>query len=274
MRRRVAKSKLPPHERKRDILREVHYRGVGGIASPDNQEFLQWETYLERLALRTLLLCYDVTNVVSQPSFQYTDETGTPRRYTPDIQLQHGDRTIHIEVKVLLRILAPDTRERLAALSSIFKERGETLAFLTDDQLPSPEKSARSKNVNLLARYKNHPIPQHDVERLLRASGSQPTVAELIIPERREESLAAIYAMVAQKHLWIDFDEPLSEASRIALPHQGYGGLSYAYVSTSGRHGPVLERLVLEGGPNADRCLAAEAARRQQRSHHGPQLFW
>jgi hypothetical protein len=154
----------------------------------------------------------------------------------------------------------------------MFKERGEPLSFITDDQLLS--NNTRSKNVHLLSRYKTHPIPNQEIERLLSASEVKPTIAELIIPARREESLATIYAMVAQRYLWIDFDEPLCEDSRIALPHQGYGGLSYVKVSTSGRYGSVLERLVLEGGPDVDRCLAVEAARRQQRSHHGAQMFW
>jgi len=255
----------------RDLVREVPYRGVGGIASPEGAMFLQWESYLEKLAINTLLLCHDVQSISTQQTFRLEDGSGKEIKYTPDIQILHKGRWILIEVKPLIRLLDPDTRLKLANRSALLSKHGYALHFLTDDHL---NQKPQSDNVQLLARYKNHPIPSHKLRRILESVGEYTTINSLLDFDRCDQFLSNIYAMIAQKHLWVEINKPISLNSCISLPGHGNGGLSYEQISTTGRVGSILERLVLEGGQEADRWLAIEKARGKQRLYHGPEWFW
>lgn len=230
------------------------------------------ESDLEQKVIKLVICCHDVTAIDSQNTLDYTAPDGSACKYTPDLRVSVGKQLRPVEVKPLIRLLDPEKRPQYAVISRCLMESGSQLDFITDDQA---EHSPHEATADLLKRYRCHPIPEQCLSLLKTELASAPASIRSILGRHPiQASLADLYAAIAQRHLWIDWSMPLSPNSSVALPHSGFGGLSYEDVLRSGRHGLVLERLVLGGGPEAERVLAAEKARRKRLPNASPLNFF
>lgn len=228
----------------RDVIKQSPHRITGGHTVPDLSDHpLGRESDLEQQTIKQIICCHDISGVESQQTREYVDPDGVVRKYTPDLCAMVGRTERDVEVKPLIVLLDPEKRLHYAMLSKCLHASGRQLDFMTDDQVTN---SPRDATADLLKRYRCHPIAEAGLQYLKRILGNGPITIRSILTERGSPvSLADIYAAVSQRHLWIDWGIPLSTASLVALPHRGFGGLSYEDVLYSGRHGLVLEKLVL-----------------------------
>lgn len=247
----------------RDVIHQSPHRTTGGHTIPDlSQDPLCRESDLERKAILLLACCNDIAAMSSQQTIDYVDPEGMSHKYTPDLRITMGNTTRYIEVKPLSRLLDPDKQPHYAMISRAMAQTGQQLDFITDDQV---DQDPQQKSADLLKRYRSYPIQDVALTSLRQALANAPTTIRSIFAKHRAPiALADIYAAIAQRHVWIDWSEPLSTDSTIALPNSGFGGLTYEDVLYSGRYGCVLQQLVLGGGTEAKRVVEATRARHKR----------
>lgn len=246
----------------RDVVRRSPHRITGGgLISDLSSASLNYESPLESDAIKQVACCRDVRALNTQRTIQYVNLEGETRAYTPDLIVDVGGVERLIEVKPLAVLLRPETREYYAAISTCLHRAVQQLDFLTDDQL---RVSPRRATADQLKRYRAHPIPKTVLSFLADALCEGPrTIRSLLIDRIGTGTLADFYAAVSQRHIWIDWNDPLLPDAKVALPNSHFGGLNYEDVLHSGRNGLLLERMVLDGGPESERLLAVEEARRK-----------
>lgn len=267
------KTKPSASRQKRDVVRQAPHRITGGHTVPDLAEDpLDRESRLEEKAIKLIICCHDVSAIGSQKTVEYINPEGCPCQYTPDLQVIVGEKLRHIEVKPLTGLLDREKRSHYAMISRSLMGTGAQLDFITDDQV---ESSPHEATADLLKRYRGHPISEQCLRLLKTVLASGPiSIRSILGCHPIQASLAELYAAISQRYVWIDWRTPLTSNSSIALPHSGFGGLLYEDVLRSGRHGLVLERLVLGGGPEAEQVLAAEKARRKRLPGTSPLNFF
>ena len=69
--------------------------------------------------------------------------------------------------------------------------------------------------------------------------------------------LVEVYTAIAQKHLCINWNEPVSEDSLVSQPNSPLERLSIEQVLSASRYGPALEQLAVGITPTDKRVLAA-----------------
>ena len=265
--------KAPSVKQKRDVIRQAPHRITGGHTVPDLAgNPLTRESELEQKVIKLVICCHDVTAIDSQKTIDYTDSDGSACKYTPDLQVVVGGKLRHIEVKPLTRLLDPEKRAHYAMIFKCLMATGNQLDFITDDQA---EILPRVTTADLLKRYRCHPIPDQCLDLLKEELSNGPiSIRSILMRQPMQITLADLYAAISQRHLWIDWSISLSPNCNVALPYSGYGGLSYEDVLRAGRHGLVLERLVLGGGSEAERILATEKTRRKRLPSASPLNFF
>jgi len=261
----MAKFKRKKSRERRNVIDEAPHRITGGHVIPDlSDEALERESTAELMAILQISACHDVGSLHTQRTLRYIDPDGVEREYSADLTAQLKDIEILIEVKPLVRLLEPDTRTFYAMVARSLQQTGRRLDFITEEQLLV---TPRNDTATFLKRYRSHPIADSILAWIQAQLAAGPaTIQDLLARPGSEATLADLYAAISQRKAWIDWNRPLSVEATIALPHSGFGGLSYEQIHYSGRHGLVLEELVLGGGPEADRLLAAEKARRKRLS--------
>ncbi|MDH5413314.1 MAG: TnsA endonuclease N-terminal domain-containing protein [Flavobacteriaceae bacterium] len=249
------------------------HRSVGGVNLPGYDESLGWEVYLERTGINTLALCHDVSSITTQSkTFYYRDKKGKKHKYTPDF-IFHIAKVPHIcEVKPVQFLLESETRKTLAMLTHLFQKEGFRFVFLTDDQLMHRN---RDKNITFIIRYKSHHISNQFISSLNSINDRIIKIADLLPPNHAENDLANVYAAIAQKQLCLtNWYKKVGIHSEVFLPSTNNRSLVYEEISNSGRYGHFLQKLVLEGGPEADRIVASEKSKKQQITHYNPIAFF
>lgn len=253
--------------KRRSIIRSNPHRTVGGFGPQSNADTpLQWESWLERHTIITLLLCADVLHLATQPEpFSFVDGQQT-RSYTPDLLVTTLGGPIWIEVKPLSRLVESGALEYYRTIACAMRAAGRTYAFLTNEQI---EIEPRLTTVKRLRRFIRCAIPSGVRNRVGSALSDGPLPVETLIA-KPEVTLTDVFALIAQKHLVIDFDRPLNGNTIVSLPGDLQGRLSYARIQNSGRHGGLLESLALGRRPTDQYELAAAAARRPSRRIDNP----
>lgn len=259
--------------KQRDVIRQSPHRTTGGHTFPDlSDQPICRESDLERKAILLLACCHDIAAMSSQQTIDYVDPEGVSHKYTPDLRITIGNTTRYIEVKPLGRLLAPDKQPHYAMIFRAMAQTGQQLDFITDDQV---DQDPHRESADLLKRYRSHPLQDVALIGLRKALANAPTTIRSIFAKHRLPiTLADIYAAIAQRHVWIDWSEPLSTDSTIALPNSGFGGLTYEDVLYSGRYGCVLQQLVLGGGTEAKRVVEATRARHKRIPDSSPLGFF
>ena len=123
-------------------------RNIRGVITNKAGRLVQFESWLERALILRLDRDPEVLDFQSQPElFEFIDEQGKKRSYTPDFKVwrRHGQIEIH-EVTLTKRRVRPDLRRREQAAREICQERGWQYLVHTEQTLPQG-----SELVNLLA---------------------------------------------------------------------------------------------------------------------------
>jgi len=219
---------------------------------------VETESRPEANAFNTLILCHDVTRILSQPGPEPYLRDGKVYRYTPDFCVDAFLPNFRIEVKALsFLVQSEESLQKYAAIGKYFQLLEIPFAILTDAQL---EFQPRFHNVNLLSRYALARLDTLVIQEAQDALRYGP----LSIPgllSKIEGSLVDIWTLIAQKHICFDWGQELNpETSKVSLPGNPYGGLKLEDVLNSTRHSRLLEELALGRRPTDKRQLADAAA--------------
>lgn len=165
-------------------VRRVRSNGdnLRGVITNKAGRLVQFESWAERVWLLRLERDPEVMDYQSQPeTFEFSDEQGQRRRYTPDFKVWYrsGEIEIH-EVTVSQRRRRPEMQRREAAARRICQERGWRYVVLTEQSIPQG-----SEQANLLAltgyrpsSYANEAVSQAAFEQL--AAGQTMALAQLV----------------------------------------------------------------------------------------------
>ena len=249
--------KRKPKSRQESSLVEITpHRTSGGCLVPGLTEgHAEYESRHEFHALITLLLCHDVSKIVSQPSRETYFHEGKERYYTPDFLVETFVSSLRIEIKALQYLVRSDDLDKYAAIAKSLRNSGIPFAILTDAQL---EIEPRFSNVKLLIRYVTSEVPIAIIQEASQALERGPlSVSELL--ERTSLGLVDVWTLIARRHLCFDWMRPLSPATtEVSLPGQPFGGLKLEDVIGSSRYGGLLEGLALGRRPT-DKRLVGDA---------------
>lgn len=97
---------------------------------------VQFESLLERDAIRLFEISKEVVNYKEQPTiiYYYLDET--QKRYYPDFEvILRGNTVIHVEIKPSRRLATTELTTRFRAISHRYKDRPEHFIILTEIEL-------------------------------------------------------------------------------------------------------------------------------------------
>jgi hypothetical protein len=244
------------------------YRTTGGGSIPHlTRRDAQFESPNEKAAIALLSLCHDVLHIESQPRIAVYEVDGQARQYTPDFLVHTTfDGPLYLELKSISSFRHEKTLNRCQQDAKALRQRGERLAFLVDAQLRI---SPRAQWVALLFRYiTGQPSPTaHQSAMGLLANGPLP-ISEL---SEAGVSLIDIWTLVAQRHLCIQWDQPLDLGNTcVSLTNQPFGGLRLEDILRSSRFGGFLAELALGRRPTNQHILADAEAYRQFRSPPSP----
>ena len=218
------------------------------------------ESYTERYTIATLALCHDVVQIRSQPhAEEYLDEKNKKRKYTPDLLIKTKTTQHIVEVKTLNYLFQPKAIAKYRQIGAHFRHLKQSFAFLTDAQIESGE---RFENVKILFRYSHSDLPQGALEKILQWNDGV-SIAIRDLMTKLDLQLVEIYTAIAQKHLSIEWDSPLSDSAQVSKINQPLKGLSIESILSSGRYGGVLEQLALGIAPTDQQLLADGATWRQ-----------
>jgi len=214
--------KLPPGNVRR--VRSTGRNIIGGITNKAGRE-VQVESWQERALLLRLDRDPDVRDYGSQPeTFEYVDEQGKTRHYTPDfiVWRYSGQIEIH-EVTLAKRRISPRMQQREAVGSRICQARGWRYLVHTEEELPQGAELA-----NLLALIRYRPIAYAHkavTEAVCQQLGRgqpvvlalliKPVVQELSLPEARV--VAALGHLLWHGHLKTDLNQLIFGSTRTGL---------------------------------------------------------
>lgn len=256
MRKRKRKSR-----QESSLVEITPHRTSGGCLVPGLTEgHAEYESRHEFHALITLLLCHDVSKIVSQPSRETYLHEGKVRYYTPDFSVETFVSGLRIEIKALQYLVRSDDLDKYAAIAKSLRNSGIPFTILTDAQL---DIEPRFSNVKLLVRYVTSEVPIAIVQEASQALESGPlTVSELL--ERTSLGLVDVWTLISRRHLCFDWMQALNSATTlVSLPGQPFGGLKLEDVIGSSRYGGLLAELALGRRPTDKRMLADAAAWRR-----------
>lgn len=113
-------------------------RGFRGyFPSKKLNRHVEFESILERDAIQIFEGSSDVVRYQEQPTIVfYYDETGLPKKYYPDFELElENGKFFHVEVKPLAKMKKPKILKKYLAISKCYGSRQEHFVLLTEQQL-------------------------------------------------------------------------------------------------------------------------------------------
>ena len=197
---------------------------IGGITNKAGRE-VQFESWQERALLLRLDRDPAVRDYGSQPeTFEYIDNEGKTRHYTPDfiVWRYNGQIEIH-EVTLAKRRRSPEMRRRETIGSKICQGRGWRYVVHTEEDLPQ---GAELANLLALIRYRPTAHAHHAVtEVVCRQLGEgQPVVLALLIKQVAQELclpeprvVAALGHLLWHGQLKIDLNQLIFGSTRTGL---------------------------------------------------------
>lgn len=214
--------KPPPGNVRR--VRSTGRNIIGGITNKAGRE-VQFESWAERALLLRLDRDPEVRDYGSQPeTFEYVDEQGKARRYTPDfiVWRYNGQTEIH-EVTLTSRRPLPEMQQREAAGYRICQARGWRYLVHTEKDLPQ---GAELANLLALLHYRPTAYAHRAVTEAVcrRLGAGQPVVLawlvkqvaqELGLPEPRV--VAALGHLLWHGQLKTDLDQLIFGSTRTGL---------------------------------------------------------
>jgi hypothetical protein len=253
--------KLDPNGPARKLIDVSSYRTTGGVFIEGLTPYpAEHESYTERYTIASLALCHDVVQIKTQADVEnYIDMHGKKRRYIPDILVDTKFSELTIEVKTLNFLFQTKAINKYQQIGHHYSNSKKRFAFLTDAQIEDGE---RFKNIKILFRYAHSHLPNVTLEKLSKwDSDTAISIANLM--DLLELQLVEVYTAIAQKHLCIDWDKPLSKDVLISHTNKPLKGLSIEHLISSSRYGCLLEQLAMGDTPSDKRLLVAGTTWRQ-----------
>ena len=103
---------------------------------------VQFESLLERDAIKLFENSSEVKTYREQPTIIYYYLDGIPKRYHPDFEVVlMGDAVIHVEVKPSQRLATTELVIKFQAINQTYKSRPEHFVILTEKELRSNDKA-------------------------------------------------------------------------------------------------------------------------------------
>ena len=160
-------------------------QNIRGIMTNKVGRTVQFESFLERSLLLRLDRDPTVEDYGSQPeTFQFLDDRGKHRAYTPDFIVWRCDGSTEIhEVTLTSRRLQPAARLREAAAAAICQRRGWSYIVHTESDLPQGTELA-----NLLALFRYRP-----------SAYAHSAVAQAIVEHLADSQLGATEQIIRQR---------------------------------------------------------------------------
>ncbi len=121
----------------RKVVTRSGKRFRGKFPSKKNRCIVEWESLLERDAIRWFEYHPEVANFAAQPRIvHYYDLDARPHRYYPDfsVELNSGE-TFDVEVKPHAKLLNPNVASKLACVATRYLELGIRLRILTEREI-------------------------------------------------------------------------------------------------------------------------------------------
>lgn len=245
----------------RTLHKTSPHRTVGGYFVEALTPYVaEYESYNEKNAINTLLLCHDVTEIRSQPKkFNYIKKDGKSGSHTSDFEVITESGPIFLEVKAIENLLEKSSLEKYSYIARHYLMCNQRLAFLTNVQL---EERPRFDSVLLLRRYVNSEI-NHDalvIAQQMLLSG--PLTINAIL-DGSPVTLLDIYTLIARKFLCFNMITPLGRDTQVSMPNQPFKGLSIESILRSTRYGDLLEKLAMGRLPSDQSIVAAAKNWRQ-----------
>ncbi|MFP3604651.1 hypothetical protein [Paraburkholderia sp. SIMBA_053] len=245
----------------RGIVRKTPYRIVGGLDVPGRTVYpAEWESYLERASISTLLLCQDVESFATQPQELIYQLRGLPRSCFPDLLITGDFGSAYVEVKPLEILVHDENIERYIEVARRLRAAGSAIFFFVDaDILAKP----RVQTVMFLNRYARTLLSTEALNTMRQITDKR------ILPLKQLQTEAGltlrdVYAMLAQRHLSVDWSTQLSSDSLVWLPSKSLPGLSFGAILASSQFSDLLADLSLGRRPTDKRQLALAKAGRQR----------
>jgi hypothetical protein len=250
----------------RNLIKKSPFRTTGGAFIAGLTPYAaQWESYLERYAIPTFALCHDVQTILSQPFTEdYKDSFGKDRSYTPDFLIKTTQgRELVIEIKSLRFMFSEQALDIHTAIANHFLPKSQIFRFCVDKQI---EDQPRFNSVKLLFRYVTSNISKSLADTIFPFMGNEPIcIFELM--KLSKAGLGDIYALIAQKHLSIDWSQPLNKDAYVSLPNKPFKGLEIDDILSCGQFSNLLAELAMGIRPENKRLMAgAQVGRRLDRS--------
>lgn len=133
-------------ERQKMLSRKVVTRSGRGFRghfpSKKLNMSVQFESLLERDAIKLFENSSEVKTYREQPTIIYYYLDGMPKRYHPDFEVVLlGDTIIHVEVKPSQRLATAELTIKFQAINQTYQSRSEHFVILTEKELRSKEKA-------------------------------------------------------------------------------------------------------------------------------------
>ena len=198
-------------------------QNIRGVITNKVGRLVQFESWAERALILRLDRDPEVLDYGSRPeTFEFIDEQGQARRYTPDFIVWRRSGLVEIhEVTMSRRRLRPDLRRREEAAGQICRARGWQYIVHTEQTLPQGSELA-----NLLAltgyrptSYANEAVAQATLDHL--ASGQKMALDRLVQQMGSDLNLspgqvtAALCHLLWSGELLADFDQLLFDDGAI-----------------------------------------------------------
>ena len=256
--------KLDPNGPARKLIDVASHRTTGAVFIKGLTPYpAEHESYTERYTIASLVLCHDVVQIKTQSNIEnYVDLYGKKRRYIPDLIVGINNSEVTIEVKTLNYLFQPKAIIKYQQIGFHYSNSKKRFAFLTDAQIQDGE---RFKNIKILFRYAHSHLPNTTLEKLS-AWSSQRAISIKNLMDLLELELVEVYTAIAQKHLCIDWNLPLSKDSLISHTNKPLQGLSIEHLISSSRYGYLLEQLAMGDSPSNKRLLVAGTTWRQPKA--------
>lgn len=253
----------------RDLVASSPHHATGGGQIPGlTDEDVQHESPIEKLAIKTLALCHDVTHIESQPvQLDYWDGE-TDRYYTPDFRVRttFTDGDLYLEIKSIANLLRPSQVEYYGKIAADLHRQGLSFGFLVNAQLGLEPRKAW---IEFLFRYTSSDLRGAAARHIQDLLKSGPRQVQNLIDCGCD--LVDVWTLAARRHICVDWHEPyVSLQARVSLPNQPFKGLSLEDILGASRFGRFLGELALGRRTTDQRLMAAAANWRQPRCAVGP----
>ncbi len=185
----------------RNLRKPSPVKNVFKFASRKNRSTIMCESSLEFDACFHLEYSEKVVSFASQPTgIEYFDNSNKKRRYTPDFTVSYKDETSNfIEVKPAKKLLSPDFKNDFCQKLNAYKEIGETLILVTENQIRSEPALTNYKILHRYASFLGDSELQAEIKKRLHETKDLSVARLASLLNLEEQNLIPVCAMMLAK---------------------------------------------------------------------------